>query len=128
MIFDGRPLRDISLDEIRGLTDDHMPESIHLEYKQVPYSHNDRFEMLRDFIALANAEGGYLILGIEEDGSGRAVRFSPIDDPHPKAQAMLQRCLDNISERIEGLEMRVYDVTSRIDWWWKSAINGDVLA
>jgi hypothetical protein len=109
MILGGRSLRDLSLDEIRGLVDDRVPEDIHLEYKQGAYDHNNRFEMLRDVIALANSEGGYLILGIQEDALGRAEKLLPIDDPHPKAQAMLQRCLENISERIERFDIRVYE-------------------
>jgi HKD family nuclease len=109
MIFDGRSLNDISLDDIRGLIDNSVPESAHVEYKQEAYDHTKRFEMLRDIVALANGEGGYLILGIQEDNATRRpVQLMPIVDAEHVAQSMRQRCLDSISERIEGLQFRAY--------------------
>jgi hypothetical protein len=110
MIFSGRSLEDLSLDDFRLLVDNQVPEGPHLEYKQAAYSKSDRSEMLRDITAIANADGGYLILGIQEDGSGRAAGLTLIDDPLPIAQAMRQTCLDSIQERIEGLEIKAYEV------------------
>ena len=55
MIFGGRSLNDISLDDIRLLIDNQVPEGPHLDYQETPYSgrSQDRREMLRDIAALA---------------------------------------------------------------------------
>jgi len=111
MIFSGRSLSDISLDDIRLLIDNSVPEGPYLEYKESPCSGRpqDRREMLRDITALVNSEGGYLIIGIREDYAGRAAELTPIPEPHTLAQAMRQTCLAGISDRIEGLEIQVYE-------------------
>jgi len=111
MIFGGRSLDNISLDDIRLLVDDRVPEGPHLDYKEMPYSGRpqDRLEMLRDIAALANAQGGYLMLGIREDAGGRAVGLIPFDNPIPIAQAMRQTCLDGIRDRVEGLEIQALE-------------------
>ncbi|GEM_PF-603830 len=111
MIFSGRLLSDISLDDIRLLVENQVPEGPYLEYKESPYSGRpqDRREVLRDIAALANSEGGYLIIGIQEDYAGRAAELTPVPEPHRIAQAMHQTCLDGVRDRIEGLEIRVYE-------------------
>jgi hypothetical protein len=111
MILGGRSLGDISLDDIRLLIDNNVPEGPHLDYKEAPYSNRgqDRREMLRDITALANGEGGYLVIGIREDYAGRAAELTPFDNPGEVAQAMRQACLDGIRDRIEALEVVVYE-------------------
>lgn len=112
MIFGGRSLHDLSFSDFQLLIDNHVPEGPHLEYKEGAYSGraSDIREMLRDVTALANAEGGYLIMGIREDHTGRAAALSPIDDPKTRAQAIQQACLDGIQERIPGLEVVAYEI------------------
>ena len=80
MILGGRSLDDLSLDDIRLLVENQVPEGPHLEYKELPYSNRrqDRREMLRDVTALANSSGGYLIVGIREDNCGRAAKVVPV--------------------------------------------------
>jgi len=111
MILAGRSLKDISLDDIRALVEDGVREGPDLEYKETAYSGRpqDVREMLRDITALANGQGGYLVMGVEEDGGGRAMALRPIDNPQRAAQAMHQACLDCIRDRIEGLEFQIYD-------------------
>lgn len=111
MVFSARSLDDISLDDIRLLVEDQVPEGPRLEYKESPYGRRaqDRREMLRDIAAVANAEGGYLILGIREDQGGRAVELIPFDDPQTVAKGIRQACLQGIRDRIEGLEIRAYE-------------------
>lgn len=111
MIFSGRSLQDLSLDDFQTLIANQIPEGPNLDYKETAYSGRpqDIREMLRDITALANAAGGYLILGIREDGFGRAISLTPIDDPQTKVQAIHQACLDGIRDRIDGLEVQAYD-------------------
>jgi hypothetical protein len=111
MIFSGRSLHDLSLSDFQSLIDNHIPEGPHLEYKESAYSGkaSDIREMLRDVTALANADGGYLVMGIREDHAGRAAALSLIDDPRNRVQAINQACLDGIQERIPGLEVVPYE-------------------
>ena len=111
MILGGRSLHDLSLNDFQLLVDNQVPEGPHLEYKEAAYSGkaSDIREMLRDITALANAEGGYLVMGIREDHAGRAAALSLIDDPRNKVQAINQACLDGIQERIPGLEVVPYE-------------------
>ncbi len=111
MILGGRSLDNLSLGDFQLLIDNRIPEGPHLDYKETAYSGrpSDIREMLRDVTALANAEGGYLVLGIQEDHAGRAARLSPVDDPGPRVQAIHQACLDGIQERLSDLEVKVYD-------------------
>jgi hypothetical protein len=112
MIFQGRSLQDLSLSDFKELIEDRVPEGPNLEYKETAYSGRpaDIREMLRDVTALANAEGGYLVMGIREDYAGRADALMPIDDPKARAQAINQACLDCIQERIPGLEVVPYEI------------------
>lgn len=111
MILGGRSLHDLSFSDFQLLIDNHVPEGPNLEYKEAAYSGkaSDIREMLRDVTALANAEGGYLVMGIREDHAGRAAAFSPVDDPRTRAQAITQACLDGIQERIPNLEIVSYE-------------------
>ena len=46
-----------------------VPESLHLEYKRDSYGSRDaeKRELLKDVSAFANANGGHIVIGIEED-------------------------------------------------------------
>ena len=112
MIFGGRSLHDLSLSDFQLLVDNHIPEGPNLEYKESAYSGeaSDIREMLRDVTALANAEGGYLVMGIREDHASRAAALTPIDEPKARVQAINQACLDGIQERIPGLEVAPYEI------------------
>ena len=69
MAFEGRELNEIKIEDIQFLIDNQMTEDISLEYKSQCWERNDEGtrEMLRDISSMANAKGGYIILGIEED-------------------------------------------------------------
>lgn len=111
MIFEGRSLRDIRLEDIRLLVANRVREGPQLEYKETAYSgsSDDIREMLRDITAIANADGGYLLMGVREDASGCASELVPVDDLLGRAQSIEQRCLECIAERIEGLEVEPYE-------------------
>jgi hypothetical protein len=114
MIFGDRSLYELSLEDFRMLVEDRIPEGPHLEYKQTAYSgkEKDIREMLRDVTSLANAGGGYLVLGVREDGFNRPVEICPIDGFQDKSQAIRQACLDGVQERIDGLEVIGYEIES----------------
>jgi len=112
VILGGKSLADLSLDDIRLLVDNRVPESRHLDYKETPYSGRaqDIREMLRDITALANADGGYLVLGVREDGTNRPVELVPFDNPQELTDSMLQACVDGIRDRIPGLEIAPFEI------------------
>lgn len=110
MIFADKPIDDISDDEIDSLVRDHTAERQHLEFKAtVNYQNDDdRLEVLRDIVSLANAGGGYVVIGVRDDGHGRAQKYEPslVKDPDRMAQSIHSLCLDHIADRIDGLEIR----------------------
>lgn len=83
-------------------------ESTTLEFKREMYRRNAKHtrEMLRDVAAMANAEGGVLIIGMKEDGQGTAQQLIPVPDAEAEANRLVQLCLAHISERIPGLQAR----------------------
>jgi hypothetical protein len=112
MILGGRSLYNLTIADFESLVENHVPEGPHIEYKRTAYSGrtDDIREMLRDISALANADGGYIIMGIQEDGFGRAESFSPIENHQQIAQSIRQTCLDGIQERIPNLEVQDYEL------------------
>lgn len=116
MIFNGKSLHELNTDDFEHLIINQIPEGPDLEYKEVAYSGraDDIREMLRDVISIANANGGYLILGIREDEFGRAQAIIPFGNLHEKVQSILQVCVDGISERIIGLEVKAFEFSTDI--------------
>jgi len=114
MIFDGRPIDEISDTEIDRLISEHISERQYLEFKVTINHQNDedRLELLRDVSSLANAGGGYIIIGIRDDGKGRAQTYEPslVGDRQKIKQAITSLCLDHIRDRIDGLEIRLRTV------------------
>ncbi len=110
MIFEGRSIDEISDTEIERLVAEHACERRYLEFKVTVNvrSDPDRLEILRDIVSMANSGGGYLIIGIRDDGKGRAQKYEPgmIGDPDKIKRAVLALCLQHISERIDDLEIR----------------------
>ena len=115
MIFEGRPVDEISDEEIAQLVKAHVSERQHLEFKAtLGYKDDDaRMELLRDVVSMANGGGGYLIFGVRDDGRGQAQSF--VDQAlMNRADSMIKSirslCHDHIAERIEGIEIRLRDV------------------
>lgn len=69
MTIDKIDIQNIELEDLKGLVEACVPENIHLEFKRESYSNSDsgKKEFLKDISALANTNGGHLILGIEEE-------------------------------------------------------------
>lgn len=58
-----KPLDEVTLDDIKQLKDDEIPESAAVEYKKDVI--RDK-KLIKEICGLANANGGYLIFGVEE--------------------------------------------------------------
>ena len=114
MIFDGKTLTEISDDEIRALVEEHVSERQRIEYKVTINYGNDeeRIEVLKDIASIANSGGGYIIVGIRDDGDGKAQKFEPelVGNVDRIKKAISSLCQDYISERIEGMEYQIRDI------------------
>ena len=111
MIFGGKSLAELTLADFRSLVDGRAAETSSLDYKRDPYdeSGDKTREMLRDVVAMANAEGGYIVMGIAEVPGGRADKLTPFPQPDKAIQRMMQACLDGIDERIDGLQIQAFE-------------------
>jgi len=100
-----RPIDQLSADDLNSLVSNGVRETVALEYKSEMYgrTQSDVKEMVRDVVALANAEGGIIIIGMTEDDEGTAKAIKPIADAEMQADRLVASCLSNVSERIPGL-------------------------
>lgn len=118
MIFDHRPLSEISDDEIDAVVRNHEKERQHLEFKAtIEHKNKDakkdaKLETLRDIASLANGGGGYLIVGVSDDGSGHAGDYSGLtrEDAENIRKFLISICQDHIRERIQYLEAEAKDI------------------
>ncbi len=99
----------ITADDLDILIREEITEQIYLEYKRELPSENqkERIEFLKDITSFANARGGYIIYGIEEE-NGLPKGYVPI----PKSRAdqeilrLTQMIEFSIRPRIQGSRMR----------------------
>lgn len=101
-------LTEITESDIANLIANQVRENQNLEYKITMYGNGDedKREMLRDIVSLANAQGGHILIGIREDdqGEGIPVEIIGIEDAGIASERIVSSCLSNIDERISGLQ------------------------
>ena len=67
MVF-RKPVSELTFADIQALVDSEEPESITLEYKrQIDTSQGGKKELAKDVSAMANSQGGHLIIGLAEE-------------------------------------------------------------
>ncbi|MFO7745499.1 MAG: ATP-binding protein [Psychroflexus sp.] len=81
-------------------------ERLRIEYKKEMYvldNKKDKIEMLKDISAMANASGGYLIIGIKEKDKEPGVpeKWEEIPHANKHIDSIKQCCLANIEPHIE---------------------------
>ena len=69
-------------------------------------SDEDIREMLRDISSMANAYGGHIIVGMDEDPSGIATALVAVPDAAKQRDRILASSLANLQPRIRGLEIK----------------------
>ena len=112
MIFDNcrRRISEITDAELKDLIGN-QEENQWIEFKRQDYptdpndSEKRRNEICKDVTAMANAEGGYIFIGVQEK-SGIAQDFCTIDKPDSIAQSINDICLQYITPRIQNLEVK----------------------
>lgn len=90
-----KPSEQLTEDDLGALITNGVRESVTLEFKRQMYDRRDpnaRIEMLRDISSIANAEGGVLVVGIQEDGAGTAQALVPVPDAEVEAARIISTC------------------------------------
>lgn len=99
----------VSEQDLLDLVAAQVPEGLRLEYKLETYGNNDaaKREFLKDVSALANSQGGHLVLGIEETG-GVATAVVGLGDADADAELLRleQLVRGGLEPRISGLRMK----------------------
>jgi len=118
MIFNGKEPSEISPSEIRSLLG--CRESIGLDFKQLAYSKckkkgNERalslLSLLKDVASFANANGGYIIIGVIEEPKYTANKFINIEGAEKEIQKMYDICMEHINPKLTENEL-IIDIYS----------------
>lgn len=106
LMFFNKSIEEISIDDVRGLVRDKIPEGKTLDYKvhlQIE-TKDERKEILTDICAFANASGGIIIYGIEEEaGTAKDLIGVKCDN-----QDVVKLKLDSLVR--DGIEPRIWGV------------------
>ena len=104
-----RRIADISDQELTGLIGN-QEENQWIDFKQRDY-HRDpndlekrQREICKDVTAMANAEGGYILIGVDEK-AGLAQGFVNVTNPKQIARSIRGICLSRIDPPIENLQV-----------------------
>lgn len=107
MIVGGRPINDITLEDIYSLVKTFEPESATLSYiKTIDWENNEGIlELLQTTVAMANSEGGYIIVGIAKNKDSQAHGLNPITNLKSYIQNICQAYQTSIRDKIKGVEI-----------------------
>lgn len=109
--FDGRPIDQISEDEILEIIRTKIVEDQWLDFKAEtwPRTTEGDFELLHDITAFANAEGGYLFVGIttrKRQGRDVATGIKDVSESTGLVQRIRSRCQESVDPPIRGLDVQ----------------------
>ena len=121
MIFDNKPISEITEQELKDLIGN-QEENLWLDFKKHDYPQDPkdpdkrRREICKDVTAMANAAGGYILIGVDEKNKV-AQDFSAVSDAAKVAQSIKSICLQYIDPPIPNLEVERYPHSLQ----WKKA-------
>ena len=102
--------------DLAELVDGQVPEGLHLDYKRDSYgtSDSDKRELLKDVSAFANANGGHIIVGIDE-AKGYASQLCGIEPANIDVEVsrLDQIIRTGIEPRIPGIRVRAVPLASQ---------------
>lgn len=109
--FDNKPIDQVTETEITAFVTNQTPEDQWLEFKGAPWARTSLgdFELLHDVSALANAEGGYLFVGIttiKKQGRDVATGFQNVGTSTGEAQRIRSLCQQFIDPPIIRLDVQ----------------------
>ncbi len=110
-----KPFEEIVFEDIEALVQQRTTENQSLEFKQVPWTRDDEGgrEMLRDITSMANAYGGYIIIGVGEETDGTAKEIATINDAETERDRITSLCLASVEPRIADLKINCLNKEGR---------------
>ena len=111
----GARLDELSWQVLESAVDRRLNEDLTLEFKRSPYGTKDadKHEACKDVASLANAAGGLIVIGIDQDDEGRADGIVPVDDPDSECQRLAQIFARGVTPWVRDLTV-----------WYTPAPNG----
>ncbi|MCX6557424.1 MAG: ATP-binding protein [Candidatus Aminicenantes bacterium] len=115
MIFNNKPTSEFQPQDIEDLISSQIQENQFLDFKAIPYKHDDdgTYELIKDFCGLANAMGGYVFIGIAEDGERRAANINEVPNPEAERKSIIDRCLERIEPRLPRIDISCIQVRGK---------------
>ena len=109
MMFPSR-LAETTPEHINRLLQERVPEGAHIDFKrEIPAAWNDKakHDLASDASAFANAGGGYLVFGIDQDGDGCATAIVPqAFNPDTDAMRMESILSDGVEPRMPAVQVQ----------------------
>lgn len=96
----------LTVDAIDAAVERNEVEQIDLDWKEADYPQHKGFELAKDVTALANTIGGILLIGVGEDGSGRATKSVPYVIPPNATERVEQILASKVFPRLHGFSVR----------------------
>ncbi len=108
------PLDKITASDIERLIISGVAESVWLDFKRDDYSDKakeSRKERLKDISAMANSEGGDILVGLDEDDEGFAGELTPIEITNPDDYQLRLRGIirENFDPPISGIDLALIE-------------------
>ncbi len=101
----GRRLDELDYLAVERLVAERVAEDLTLEFKRELYARDEKGkdEQAKDPAAMANASGGLILLGVDEDDQGRAARLLPVPLSDSERTRMVTIIVQRIAPRIPDL-------------------------
>ena len=115
MILETKELSELSEIDLQALLDEEVVEGKLIDYKrELPGpKDSDKKEFLFDISSFANASGGHLVYGIEEEGGiPQKMPGLLVSDADAEIRRLESPILDGIEPRIPGLELRFVPIAN----------------
>jgi len=108
--FRAADIRDLDEPRLRAFLERKIPEGLHLDYKRAlaAGSEQRRYrEFLKDATAFANAQGGNLLIGVDQPGEGKSVdqQLVGIEEGDKLAAALEDVASAGVDPRIPGFQV-----------------------
>jgi hypothetical protein len=91
----GRHPDDLTEDDLQRAVEDHVPESVDLDWKKDFYKATDadKKELAKDASAMANTAGGMVVIGVDDGHQDHAHALAPSTRSRAAVKSGSARCL-----------------------------------